>query len=90
MSKQRKRLYQIKWKESALKSTKKFPKDIRQKIVETVEGLSEDPFLGDVLTGDLKGLRRVRIGDYRAIYLVDTAKVVAVIVKVGNRGDIYR
>jgi len=90
MSKQRKKFYQIEWKESAIKSVEKFPKDIRQRIVEKVEKLSEDAFLGEALSGDLKGLRRIRIGDYRIIYFVNTVKGVVIIVKVGNRGDIYR
>ncbi len=90
MSKQRKRLYQIKWKDSAVKSSRKLPKDIRLRIIDAIEGLSENPFSGDVLAGDLEGLRRIRVGDYRVIYLVDTDEIIIVIVKVGKRGDIYR
>jgi mRNA interferase RelE/StbE len=90
MSTQRKKFYQIEWKESAIKSVEKFPKDVRQRIVEKVEKLSEDAFLGEALSGDLKGLRRIRIGDYRIIYFVNTVKGTVIIVKVGNRGDIYR
>ena len=90
MSKQRKKFYQIEWKESAIKSVEKFPKDIRQRIVEKVEEPSEDALLGEALSGDLKGLRRIRIGDYRIIYFVNTVKGAVIIVKVGNRGDIYR
>jgi mRNA interferase RelE/StbE len=46
--------------------------------------------LGEPLSGDLKGLRRIKIGDYKIIYFVDTDKVIIIVVKVGHRGEIYR
>ncbi len=36
--------YNIKWKSSARKEIKKLPKDIILKIVDTIEGLAENPF----------------------------------------------
>ncbi|MCI4463014.1 MAG: type II toxin-antitoxin system RelE/ParE family toxin [Caldisericum sp.] len=90
MNKPRKNSYQIKWKESAVKSVSKFPKEIRERIVEKVDELRDSPFLGEPLSGDLKGLRRIKIGDYRIIYFVDTDKVIIIVVKVGHRSEIYR
>jgi mRNA interferase RelE/StbE len=48
------------------------PRD-RQRIVARLEGLADDPRPANTeeLRGDLKGLRRMLIGDYRAAYLVD-------------------
>jgi len=90
MNGQRKKYYQIKWKESAIKLIRGFPKDVKQRVVDTVERLGEDPFKGEPLAGELKGLRRVRIGDYRIVYLVDTEKGIIIIVKAGKRGNIYK
>lgn len=39
------------------------------------------------LKGTLKGLRRVRVGDYRVLYVVEVSAVV--VHKVGNRRDVY-
>jgi len=90
MNKLRKNSYQIKWKKSAVKSVSKFPKEIRERIVEKVDELRDSPFVGEPLSGDLKGLRRITIGDYRIIYLVDIDKVIIIVVKVEHRSEIYR
>jgi mRNA interferase RelE/StbE len=46
--------------------------------------------LGEPLSGDLKGLRKIKIGDYRIVYFVDTDKVIIIVVKVWHRNEIYR
>ncbi len=33
---------------------------------------------------------RIRIGDYRVIYEINDRELVVTVVKVGNRGDVYR
>ena len=90
MKRQREKSYQIKWKKSAVKSAKNFSKDVRESIVKTVEKLSENPFSGKLLSGELKGLRRIRIGNLRVIYLLNKKELIILIVKIGNRGDIYK
>ena len=90
MKKQRKKHYLIKWKKSAVKSAKSFPKPVREKIIEVVEELREDPFKGKPFSGGLKGLRRIRTVDFRIIYLIEEEKVTVLIVKVGSRGDVYK
>jgi mRNA interferase RelE/StbE len=42
-----------------------------------------------MLTG-AHGLLRIRIGDYRILYLVDDERGLVWIADVGHRGDIYR
>jgi len=37
----------------------------------------------------MKGLYRIRLGDYRIIYQVDDKKVRVLIVRVGQRKDVY-
>jgi len=41
------------------------------------------------LTGEMKGLWRYRIGDYRLIYLPDEKKRTIFLLVIGPRGDIY-
>ncbi len=70
---------------------------VRAKIVETIDGLAEDPEKkGKPLTAELDGYYSVRaVGQrYRIIYRIDNEKVVVLIVaaglrKEGDRKDIY-
>ena len=36
----------------------------------TIDRLGDNPLAGSPLKGDLRGLRRVRVGDYRVVYEV--------------------
>ena len=52
------------------------------------ERLTVDPVgLGKPLRYSLSGLRRLRVGDYRIIYLIQGATVK--IVKIGHRKEVY-
>jgi len=90
MSKRKKRYFQIKWKKSAVKSLKRLTKKVREKIVDKIEELSHNPFYGEKLKGTELDLRRLRIGEYRVIYLVEKEKLYILIIKIGLRGDVYK
>jgi mRNA interferase RelE/StbE len=70
---------------------------IRAKIIETIDGLAEDPEKkGKPLTAELDGYHSVRaVGQrYRIIYRIDNEKVIVLIVaagirREGDRKDIY-
>lgn len=52
---------------------------------------SEDPRrLGHALTGDRKGLRRYRVGDYRIVAAIEDDRFVVLVVSVGHRREVYR
>lgn len=42
------------------------------------------------LTGDLKGLKKLRVGDYRIIYQLLEDKRLVVVHLIGHRSSIYR
>ena len=44
---------------------------------------------GKPLQYSLKGCCRLRIGDYRVIYQIDEKTHTVIIVKIGNRKDVY-
>ncbi len=70
---------------------------IRAKIIETIDGLAEDPEKkGKPLTAELDGYHSVRAVSqrYRIIYRIDNDKVVVLVVaagirKEGDKKDIY-
>jgi mRNA interferase RelE/StbE len=45
---------------------------------------------GHALTGDLKGLWRYRIGDYRIVAAIEDDRFVVLVVTVGHRHEVYR
>jgi mRNA interferase RelE/StbE len=51
---------------------------------------SENPRrFGRALTGDLKGLWRYRVGDYRIVATIEEDRFVVLIVTVGHRREVY-
>lgn len=51
----------------------------------------DDPRVrGKPLTGELRGLWRYRIGDYRAICRITESTVTILVIQIGHRSDVYR
>jgi len=81
--------YILKIKHSAEKELDGLSQEIYQRLVRHILVLAENPRPYGV-----KKLRekvyRIRVGDYRVVYLVDDQEKVVEIVKVGHRREIYR
>ena len=59
---------------------------IRKHLVNT-----DDPrLLGKPLTGNLKGLWRYRVGDYRLVCEIHDTVLTIMFIRVGHRKDIYK
>ena len=82
--------FSIRIKGGALKELKRVPKPDRKRIVEAVDLLAENPFLGNALKGDLRGLRRLRVGNYRVLYELQDDVLVVLVVRIAHRRDVYR
>ncbi|WP_265030179.1 type II toxin-antitoxin system RelE family toxin [Wolbachia endosymbiont (group A) of Philonthus cognatus] len=67
------------------------PKTVRLRVINAInERLKVDPVnLGEPLHYSLKGFRRLRVGDYRVVYHVNTVKHEVTIVTLGHRETIY-
>jgi len=59
-------------------------------VVESVDRLRENPLEGRALTAEFKGLRRLRVGQYRVIYGFDGQELLVFVVRVSHRRDAYR
>ena len=59
------------------------------RIIESIDALAENPHRGSALKGELSGLRRIWVGDYRVIYEIAEAEVVVMVVRVRHRRDVY-
>ncbi|MFP3023836.1 MAG: type II toxin-antitoxin system RelE/ParE family toxin [Wolbachia sp.] len=67
------------------------PKTIKSRTKEAIKDrLSDSPDkVGKALLGQLKGHRRIRVGDYRVVYRVNTPERVVMITGIKHREDIY-
>ena len=82
--------WSVKIKQSALKELSGITKSDRLRIVAAIDDLGLNPYRGSALKGDLKGLRRIRIGSYRVIYEIREAELIVLVVAAGHRPNIYR
>ncbi|SEQ57621.1 type II toxin-antitoxin system RelE family toxin [Streptomyces radiopugnans] len=63
------------------------------RILTALTALGDDPYREDADVKKLagpSGLYRLRVGSYRIAYQVDEGELVVLVVKVGNRRDVYR
>jgi mRNA interferase RelE/StbE len=83
--------YKIQWKRSAKKELKKLDKQVILKILQAVESLVEDPWQSGrkKLVGS-DSIYRIRVGNYRIIYSIESSVLTIQIIKVGHRKEVYR
>ena len=55
-----------------------------------LETLEDPRQRGKALVGELKGLWRYRVGDYRIIARIEAGRMVVLILTLGHRGKVYR
>ena len=72
-----------------LRELKKLPADLKVRIGLATEEIALNPYGGVRLKGELEGLFRWRVGEYRMIYKIDEQKGYIVLVDVGPRRSIY-
>ncbi len=78
----------IEYKSSVSLDLRYLDKKIAKRILKDLEGtLTADPDAGIPLTGQFKGLFKLRIGDYRVIYLKTGDGVL--ILRIGPRSKVY-
>ncbi len=84
------RTFSLKIKASAVKALKRVPRSDRLRLIVGIDSLKTQPLRGQLLKGDLSGLRRLRVGRDRVIYEVREDEPIVLVVKIGHRRDIYR
>lgn len=57
---------------------------------EEVSGLDDPRSRGKALTGNLTGLWRYRVGDYRVVCDIEDGRLVIVVVDLGHRSRVYK
>jgi mRNA interferase RelE/StbE len=83
--------YRVSFKASAEKSLAKLPEAIAARIIEKVIALADDPRpSGSVKLAGASGLWRVRVGDYRVVYVIDDGGKTVDVRIVAHRRESYR
>jgi len=84
----------IKYTDTALVQLRKLDKQTARRIInymdEQVAALEDPRAKGKALVGPLGGLWRYRVGDYRIICDIHDDELHILVVKMGNRKDVYR
>ncbi len=83
--------YRIEVKRSAAKEIRAITrKQDRERVVEQIAALAEDPRPPGCTKLSGREAYRVRQGEYRIVYTVEDDALVVEVVKVGHRRDVYR
>ena len=84
----------IKYTDTAFAQLRKFDKQTARRIVDFMDervAVLEDPRArSKALVGPLGGFWRYRVGDYRIICDIHDDELLILVVKIGNRRDVYR
>ncbi len=81
--------YKIKFKKSVYKDLSKVPSEEAKTILNKMDMLlSEKPTILPALKGKFKGMRRMRVGSYRIIYVI--IEDVVLVLRIHHRKDVYK
>jgi mRNA interferase RelE/StbE len=85
-------MYSLRLLQSANRELDQLDSQIANRIVERLEWLAEnlDKIKPKALTGELRGLYKIREGDYRIIYQILRKENAILVHAIGHRRDIYR
>ncbi|MBF4482162.1 MAG: type II toxin-antitoxin system RelE/ParE family toxin [Dehalococcoides mccartyi] len=83
-------MYRIDLRRKAQQDLDKLPKKDFEAVIETIRELANTPRPKGIEKLKGSGLWRVRQGDYRIVYNIDDKQSQVIIVRIGNRRDIYR
>ena len=83
--------YNLRIKPSAVREIEAIPlKRVRQRIVQRIRSLADDPRPAGCEKLSGKERYRVRQGQYRIVYSIDDRELVIYVVKAGHRSSLYR
>ena len=88
------RIWQLVFEADVKKQFSKLPKDVQIRILDYFDDrvlVIPDPLiLASPLAGEMSGLWRFRVGDYRVICNIDRGNLIITAVAIGHRKEIYK
>ena len=81
--------FSVRIKRSAARELEAIPQPARPRLAEAIDSLGDQPFQSSTLKRQLRGLRRLRVGDYRVIYELLDSELVVLAARVAHRQGAY-
>jgi len=83
--------YRVEFRPAALRGMRRIPQPFKTRLMTAIAALAETPRPpGCVRLQGPEGFHRVRVGDYRIVYLVEDRVLLICVVRVAHRKDVYR
>ncbi|MDQ3907800.1 MAG: type II toxin-antitoxin system RelE/ParE family toxin [Acidobacteriota bacterium] len=83
--------YSVSFAPAALRQFRKFPAAVQKRLSPHIDALAADPRpRGVVKLSGVSDIYRIRVGDYRIVYEIRDAVLVVLVLKIGDRRDVYR
>jgi mRNA interferase RelE/StbE len=84
-------IYQVVTPKAIQKKIIALPPEVADRLDEAILALAEDPRPDGVVK--MKGKKqtyRIRVGDYRIMYIIDDKQLIIVLVRCNHRREVYR
>jgi mRNA interferase RelE/StbE len=83
--------YRIEFRPAALRQMRRIPRPFKGRIEAAINSLSNNPRPpASVRLQGPEGFTRVRVGDYRIVYLIEDQVLLVCVVRVAHRREVYR
>ena len=83
--------YRVSFAPAALRQFRKLPAAVQTRLSPHIDALANDPRPnGVVKLSGAADIYRIRVGDYRIIYEIRDAVLVVLVLKIGDRRDVYK
>ena len=86
--------WRVRFEKRALKDMARLGSVDRERIARFIRdriASRDDPReIGEALTGPFAGRSKYRVGDYRIIASIDDGAVTIIVIRIGNRREVYR
>jgi mRNA interferase RelE/StbE len=85
--------WNVEFDDRARRELRKLNPNIQDRILKWIRetlAVNEDPRrVGKSLKGNMKGLWRYRVGDYRIISQIQDDSILILVIRIGHRKDVY-
>ena len=82
--------FRIKFRTSVEKEIRSVPKEFANNVAMRIDALAQNPFPTDSKKLAGEEAYRVRVGNYRIVYTVDSTEEIVIIERVRHRKNVYR
>jgi mRNA interferase RelE/StbE len=85
-------MYSIDYSKASRKAMKSMPRNTARLVMEKIEALAVDPYAPNNNVRKLTNHPgyRLRVGDWRVVYLIHEQELVIVVVRIAPRGEVYQ